>query len=76
MKGLNWEHALKDVLSAAQWLKTEGKCQKVAVMGFCMGGALTIASVCNVKDIGMKNDEPIFDRHLTIRCWCLFLRST
>jgi len=40
MTGLNWGDAgTQDVRGAVQYLKTGGK---VAVLGFCMGGALTI----------------------------------
>lgn len=43
MDGLDWQGAVKDIQASVQWLKANGS-QKVGVTGFCMGGALTIAS--------------------------------
>lgn len=49
MKGLNFgEAAGQDVRGAVQFLKKDSS--KVGVTGFCMGGALTILSVCNVPE--------------------------
>ncbi|CAD8123654.1 unnamed protein product [Paramecium sonneborni] len=42
--GLDWEGAVKDIEGAAKHLKELG-CTKVGVTGFCMGGALAIASI-------------------------------
>jgi len=43
MTGLDWVGATEtDVAGAVQYLR--GSCDKVGVMGFCMGGALTIIS--------------------------------
>jgi dienelactone hydrolase len=53
MKQLNWEQALMDVQTAINWLKTEGECNKVGVMGISMGGALAIASICRFHGMGM-----------------------
>jgi len=50
MGGLDWGKAVADIASAAQYLKSQG-CKKVGVVGFCMGGALVIASSANVKEI-------------------------
>jgi len=54
MKGLDFQGAVKDIIAAAQYLKSLG-CTKVGVTGFCMGGALTIASLCssNIFDAGV-----------------------
>src|SRR3977135_1187172 len=47
MKGLNFgEAAGQDIRGAVQFLKKESP--KVAVTGFCMGGALTVLSAVNV----------------------------
>jgi carboxymethylenebutenolidase len=49
MTGLNWGDAgTQDVRGAAQFLKTGGK---VAVLGFCMGGALTIIAAVKVPEV-------------------------
>jgi carboxymethylenebutenolidase len=46
MSGLDWGGAVQDVKAAAAGLKAEG-CNKVGVVGFCMGGALSLG--CAVK---------------------------
>lgn len=43
MDGLDWKGAVKDIEASVNWLKTNGS-QKVGVTGYCMGGALSIAS--------------------------------
>ncbi|EXB37865.1 Protein usf [Morus notabilis] len=43
MDGLDWQGAVKDIRAAVDWLKANGS-KKVGVTGFCMGGALSIAS--------------------------------
>lgn len=49
MKGLNFGDAAgQDIRGAAQYLKQSSP--KVAVMGYCMGGALTILSTVFVKE--------------------------
>jgi len=51
MNGLNFgDAATQDIRGAVQYLKATGS-QKVAVTGFCMGGALTILSACNVPEL-------------------------
>ncbi len=50
LKGLDWPGAIGNVDGAVQYLKSKG-CKKVGVVGFCMGGALTIASAANLSDI-------------------------
>ncbi len=43
MTGLDWVGATEvDVSGAIAYLKGEGGCDTVCVMGFCMGGALTV----------------------------------
>ncbi|KAF3966651.1 hypothetical protein CMV_009269 [Castanea mollissima] len=43
MDGLDWQGAVKDICASVNWLKANGS-KKVGVTGFCMGGALSIAS--------------------------------
>jgi carboxymethylenebutenolidase len=42
--GLDWIGALKDINASGEYLKSLG-CEKVALMGFCVGGALTLATL-------------------------------
>ena len=50
MTGLDWVGATEqDVRGAAQYLKTRGG--RVAVMGFCMGGALTIIAGVKLPEL-------------------------
>jgi len=51
MGGLNFGDAAgQDIRGAVQYLKATGS-EKVAVTGFCMGGALTVLSACNVPEL-------------------------
>ena len=51
MGDLNFGDAAgQDIRGAVQYLKATGS-KKVAVTGFCMGGALTILSACNVPEL-------------------------
>lgn len=51
MTGLDWAGATRqDVRGAAQHLKATGS-GKVAVMGFCMGGAITIIAGVHVPEV-------------------------
>jgi carboxymethylenebutenolidase len=50
MTGLDFPGAThQDIRGAAQYMRAEGS--KVAVMGFCMGGALTIATCVHVPEV-------------------------
>jgi carboxymethylenebutenolidase len=50
MTGLNFGDAAgQDIRGAVQFLKKESP--KVGVTGFCMGGALTVLSACNVPEM-------------------------
>src|SRR5262249_2815233 len=50
MEGLNFPHATtQDLRGATQHLK--GSSGKVAVMGFCMGGALTVAALVHILEL-------------------------
>ncbi|KAJ7243629.1 hypothetical protein O6H91_Y433500 [Diphasiastrum complanatum] len=50
LEGLDWQGAVKDIAASAKWLKENGS-SKVGVTGFCMGGALSIASAVLVPEI-------------------------
>ncbi|KAL0306938.1 UNVERIFIED_CONTAM: putative carboxymethylenebutenolidase [Sesamum radiatum] len=50
MDGLDWQGAVKDIEASVNWLKTNGS-QKVGVTGYCMGGALAIASSVLVPSV-------------------------
>jgi carboxymethylenebutenolidase len=51
MEGLNFGDAAgQDIRGAVQYLKQSGS-SKVGVTGFCMGGALTVLSACNVPEM-------------------------
>jgi carboxymethylenebutenolidase len=51
MGDLNFgDAASQDIRGAVQYLKATGSA-KVAVTGFCMGGALTVLSACNVPEL-------------------------
>ena len=51
MDNLNFGDAAgQDIRGAVQYLKATGSA-KVAVTGFCMGGALTILAACNVPEL-------------------------
>ncbi|KAL6535882.1 hypothetical protein OROHE_012726 [Orobanche hederae] len=43
MDDLDWQGAVKDIEASVNWLKANGS-KKVGVTGYCMGGALAIAS--------------------------------
>ena len=50
MTGLNFGDAAgQDIRGAVQYLK--GRAAKVGITGFCMGGALTVLSLCNVPEL-------------------------
>lgn len=48
MNGLNFQSAVNDILGAVSFLRKKG-CAKVFLTGFCMGGALTLAT-CSSSD--------------------------
>merc|ERR1711991_1251336 len=50
MDNLDWQGAVADIAAAAKYLKDTG-CPTVAVMGFCMGGALSLAAGVHSADI-------------------------
>eukprot|EP00249_Psilotum_nudum_P030509 c43197_g1_i1 orf=142-975(+) len=50
MDNLNWTGAIGDVAESVKWLKEKG-CPKVGVTGYCMGGALSLASAVLVPGV-------------------------
>lgn len=51
-KGLDTLKAVDEIAGAVAWLKTQGRSNgNVAVTGFCLGGALALATACHVPDI-------------------------
>jgi len=50
MSGLNFGEAVNDIRGAAKYLLGAG-CQRVGVVGFCMGGALSILAAVNLNQI-------------------------
>lgn len=50
MEGMDWTVALEDISSSVGLLQGEGV-EKVAALGFCLGGALTIAAACKIKGL-------------------------
>lgn len=50
MKGLDFHRAATDIASSVIFLKEKG-CKHVAVTGFCMGGALVLATASKFPDI-------------------------
>ncbi|KAH0673014.1 hypothetical protein KY284_024101 [Solanum tuberosum] len=50
MDGLDWQGAVKDIQASVNWLKSNGS-KKVGVTGYCMGGALAIASSVLVPEV-------------------------
>lgn len=50
MMGLNLQHAAKDMSGAVDFLQEKTGRTKVGVVGFCMGGGLTLALACQRPD--------------------------
>lgn len=50
MTGLDWGRAAQEIAGAVRYLREKEGCTKVGIVGFCMGGALTVigASVADV----------------------------
>jgi len=51
MNHLDWTGALKDIKNIKEHFS--GKYKHVSIVGFCMGGALTFASLASIQ--GFKN---------------------
>ena len=50
MDGMDFKNAVQDILNLSEYLRNIGT-HKIGVVGYCMGGALTIASGIHGKDI-------------------------
>ncbi|XP_038887361.1 protein usf [Benincasa hispida] len=50
MDDLDWQGAVKDIHASVNWLKANGS-KKVGVTGYCMGGALSIASSVLIPEV-------------------------
>lgn len=50
MKGLDFPKAVQEIAGAVAYLRQRG-CQKIAVTGYCMGGALSFATAVNVRGL-------------------------
>jgi carboxymethylenebutenolidase len=50
MNGLDWAGAVQDMQGAVNYLRAQG-CTSVGAVGMCMGGALSLAAACLVKDL-------------------------
>jgi carboxymethylenebutenolidase len=51
MQEMDWASANQDIEAAVLYLKEKGN-KKAGVLGFCMGGALTLMAASTVKEIG------------------------
>jgi len=52
MGALDFPKAVKEIAAAVEYLRNHPQCNgKVAVTGYCMGGALTLATACNVRGL-------------------------
>lgn len=50
MNGLDFKKAVQDIIGCIKYLKLKG-CVKVGVTGFCMGGALTLATAASTTEL-------------------------
>ncbi|XP_050418812.1 putative carboxymethylenebutenolidase [Patella vulgata] len=78
MSSLDWQGAVQDIRGCAQHLKKQG-CAKVGVIGFCMGGALSLASAALVTEVsasapfyGIPNKELADPSSIKIPVQCHF----
>lgn len=46
MEGLDWDRALRELTGAVAFLREQG-CSRVGVVGFCMGGALSVLAAAH-----------------------------
>jgi carboxymethylenebutenolidase len=52
MKALDFPQAVREIAAAVEHLRAHGRCTgKVAVTGYCMGGALSFATAVNVRGL-------------------------
>jgi carboxymethylenebutenolidase len=72
MNGLDWSKAIDEVSGAASYLKTHPRVNgHVGIMGFCMGGALTLACGAKISEFeavvpfyGIPPKEQVDYRHM------------
>lgn len=50
MNDLDWKGAVQDIQGAVDYLKSKGV-EKIGIVGFCMGGALSIAASVHVNGL-------------------------
>jgi carboxymethylenebutenolidase len=50
MQGLDWGRAASEMADAVKYLRTSAGCTRVGVVGFCMGGALTMIAATATGD--------------------------
>ena len=48
---LDWQGAIQDIQASVSYLKNSRGCTKIGIVGFCMGGALSIAAASLCEDI-------------------------
>jgi carboxymethylenebutenolidase len=51
MSSLDFKLAVEDIRGAVAWLRAEKGIEKVGIIGFCMGGALTVAAAALVDGL-------------------------
>eukprot|EP00871_Galdieria_phlegrea_P000857 jgi/Galph1/1772/GphlegSOOS_G459.1 len=51
MTNLDWPGAIEDIKAASQFLRESKHCQKVGIVGFCMGGAIALAAAALTGNI-------------------------
>jgi len=52
MKALDFSKAVQEIAGAVKFLKSHDRCtRQVAVTGYCMGGALSLASAVNIRGL-------------------------
>ncbi len=49
--GLDWSGAVADIRGAVLYLKEQLQLKKVGILGFCLGGALTVTSLANISEL-------------------------
>lgn len=53
MDGLQWNEAIEDIYACVRHLRKDNLCRTVGIIGFCMGGALSLAAAgttCDTND--------------------------
>ena len=46
-KNLDWDGAIENIKACKDHLKSLG-CEKIGVLGFCMGGGVALAALCEI----------------------------